>query len=202
MKPSGQDKGAVGPERALGWCSRKARWCCRHWQCHPQPCLPNQLPAKARAGRASQQGGKGAVGQSNFCYMAALCFTGRSKSPHTNLSLAASSLPPGTSIVQGTRQPSVTQGHQKQLSLPKPCEDSCSSEVPWARLCWMQAWTFLAVRALLSESRAAFLPLGSGSHRVENSVAQCRRSGSCASTSPQRDDLVGMSLNKTLEYFK
>lgn len=36
----------------------------------------------------------------------------------------------------------------------------------------------------------------------ENSVAQCRRSGSCAFTSPQRDDLVGMSLNKALEYFK
>ena len=38
----------------------------------------NHLPASPALAFASQQGGKGAVGQTDVCYRAGLCFTGRS----------------------------------------------------------------------------------------------------------------------------
>lgn len=159
VKPLRWDKGAIEPWDT-GLLLEKTLAVLQAPSLSVIPCTTwssaNHLPANARAGEASQQGGKGAVGQTDVCYRAGPRFTGRSWSHHTNLSLVASPHPPGTSLMQGTQQPGTTTVCQERLCHSKPCKDSCSSEVLWARLCWMQVRTFVLVRALPS---ACCLPL-------------------------------------------
>lgn len=131
---------------------RKLWQYCRHP--HPvSPCaawsMANHLPAKARTGEASQQDGTGAVGETDISYRAV---SGRSWSLLTWASQR-------TCIHWG--QPCARHMAARHWNcLPKtpvpppPCKDSCSSEVPWAWLCWMQ---MLSISSSLGSSISLLL---------------------------------------------
>lgn len=118
------------------WDGKRSNWSMGHWAAawenpgstagtvalrHPLHHLElsKPPPCKSQSWRRSQQGGKGAAGQAGVCYRAGPCFTGRSWSPHANLSLTASPHPPGTRLRQGTRQPGTATACQKRALPPQ-----------------------------------------------------------------------------------
>lgn len=123
MKSLRWDKGTTEP---WSCCMRKPWQYCRHPGTPCPACsTANQLPAKARAGGASQQDGTGAVGQTDISYRAVL---GRSWSLLTLH-------PAGPALCKALELPAKS----TCATCATPCKASCSSEVPWAWLCWMQS---------------------------------------------------------------
>lgn len=78
------------------------------------------------------------------------------------------------------------------------------ASMPRVWLCWMQMWVFPGIWALLSPCCSSLLGQGlmSGHTILREFSGSMQKIWELCFTSPQRDDLVGMSLNKTLEYFK
>lgn len=167
---------------------RKPWQYCRHPGTPCPACsTANQLPAKARAGGASQQDGTGAMGQTDVSYRAVL---GRSWSLLTLH-------PAGPALCKALELPA-----KSTCATPHPARP------PAAQRClglgFAGCKVFPIIWALLSPCCSPLLGqrLMSGHSILREFSGSMQKIWELCFTSPQRDDLVGMSLNKTLEYFK
>lgn len=143
--------------------------------CATLPCLStaNHLPAKARAGEASQQDGTGAVGQTDICLRQIL------KPPNLNLAENLHPLGPALCKAHGSQ---ALQLCQNTCATPHPARTPAVHRCPGLGFAgckceyFQQSGLFCLLAALPSLDRGSCQTIPYS----ENSVAQCRRSGSCA----------------------